>query len=324
MLLIGTRDGLYRADAVPFKSAERVLDAGSLRLARTSAGAFAFGFDGCFRSSDGREWTELDVPAGDRVTGVGEAPDGTLYAGTHPPARLWASDDGGGSWTERPFPDLDANRRYDADADELVVTIEAGGNVRTFGFHPDAPDRVVAGVEPKGVFVSEDRGETWEKRSHGTVGDVHTLHVLARDRWLAATGGGLYETRNAGETWQRLDTSQHYLQRTYFTDAASLDGRLYTAAAHGPPGTWMGEDGAGCVLLESDDDGRSFEHVPFPGGPGEYVRAFAVHDGTVVAGTMAQDFHEDGTSEARVIYRTDDGWRDAGQMPAGVMSLAAL
>jgi hypothetical protein len=200
MLLIGTRDGLYCAESVPFEDPERVLDAGSVRLGSTSAGAFAFGSGGFYRSLDGREWTELDAPAGGRVTGVGEAPDGTLYAGTHPPARLWATEDGGESWTERPFPDLDANRRYDSGADELVVTIEDGGNVRTFGFHPDAPDRVVAGVEPKGAFVSDDGGETWERRSHGTAGDVHTLRVLGRDRWLAATGGGLYETRNAGGT----------------------------------------------------------------------------------------------------------------------------
>jgi len=140
--------------------------------------------------------------------------------------------------------------------------------------------------------------------------DVHHVLVLGADEYIASTGDGLYRTRDAGRSWTRLDTG---IDHRYFREAFALDGRLYAAAAHGPPGTWSGTNGADAVLLESVDDGETWERVSYPGAPERVVLGWTAFGDRVVAGT----------NDGALIRRGGDGtWTETGAVSAEIRSLA--
>lgn len=319
-LLIGTYDGIYRADGVPFDTVEQVFDTAVTGVRNTSTGVLAYG-DGIYRSNDGRTWEELDAPQ-IPVTSITEGADGLLYAGAGRPAQLFVSPDGS-SWQQTNFPQLSPVVRWFPGEGGSVTTHPDGGLIKAVGTHVDNTDLVIVGVEPQGVFISEDHGKTWEKRSYGLQHDVHALIIQEYDTWLAACGGGLYETYDAGVCWVRLDTSQALLEYNFFHDAVIHDSRLYTAAAKHPPGTFDDDFASDTVILESDD-GQHFEFLHYPGGPQEYVCPFTVYKGEIIAGTVAQDPDMPGTTEAKIIRRAGHEWETAGYVPAGVISLGAL
>ena len=305
-LLIGTRDGVFRSDE-PLDDAEHVLDAGTTLRVRTFDGdAYAATTSGLFRSADeGRTWTDLDVPR-EEVYSVVASPDGEyLYAGTHP-AHLYVSTDDGETWTEcEGFQDLPSRDEWHTPRHRDEA------HVRGLGTHPDAPERLVAGVEVGGVHVSEDRGETWTERREGVHDDVHHVLVLDSEAYVASTGGGLYRTRDAGRSWARLDED---VAHGYFREAFAFDGTFYAAAARNPPPSWGGEHGADAALFESRDGGDTLNAVDYPGAPEEFVLAWAEWDGRVVAGTTG----------GRVLARESDGWTTLGRVPADVRSLTTV
>ncbi|WP_132058382.1 WD40/YVTN/BNR-like repeat-containing protein [Halorussus amylolyticus] len=314
MLLVGTYDGVYRADRPRFESAERTLDSGRvLRVRRFDdwRGVFAATKTGLYRSTDeGASWTDLGVPREEVYSVVGD-PDGErLYAGTHP-AHLYVSEDDGESWTElEGFQDLPSREEW------YTPRHRDEAHIRSLGAHADARDRVVAGVEVGGVHVSDDRGETWTERKQGVHDDVHHVLILGPGEYVASCGGGLYRTRDAGETWMRLDEAldHTYFREAFFHGGDTDDGVLYAAAARSSPGTWSGETGADAALFESRDGGDTFEALDYPGRPEEVVLAWTAHDGGVVAGT----------NDGRVLVRETDGWVTGGEVPAGVSSLCGV
>jgi len=306
-VLIGTRDGVFRAASVPVEEAERVLDCGDAPRVRTFPeldGVFAATKTGLYRSmDDGQTWENLGVPR-DEVYSVVASSDGErLYSGTHP-AHLYVSTDDGDTWDElEGFQELPSRDKWHTPRHRNEA------HVRSLGVHPDTPDRVIAGVEVGGVHVSDDQGETWTERRDGVHDDVHHVLILDPDEYVASTGDGLYRTRDTGQSWTRLDG---VLDHRYFREAFAFDGRLYAAAARSSPGTWSGENGADAILVESTDSGETFETVSYPGGPAEVILAWTAVDGRVVVGT----------NDGRLISRNEDGtWTDAGQVPAGIRSV---
>jgi photosystem II stability/assembly factor-like uncharacterized protein len=306
-VLIGTRDGVFRAPTVPIGEAERVLDGGDTPRIRTFPaveGAFAATETGLYRSTDGGvTWTDLGVPQ-EEVYSVVAGPDGDrLYAGTHP-ARLYVSTDGGATWRE-----CDGLQALPSRGEWHTPRHRDEAHVRSLGVHAGAPDRVIAGVEVGGVHVSEDRGETWTERRDGVHDDVHHVLVLGPEEYVASCGGGLYRTRNAGRSWTEIGTG---VDHRYFREAVAVDGRLYASAARGPPGTWRGADGADAVLLESTGRGETLDAVPYLGGPAAVVLAWTDREGRVLAGT----------NDGHILGRDARGWAEVGTVPAGVRSLA--
>ena len=189
----------------------------------------------------------------------------SLFGRCHPPAHLYVSTDDGDTWTElEGFQDLPSRDQWHTPRHRNEA------HVRALGVHPETPDRVIAGVEVGGVHVSEDRGETWTERRNGVHDDVHHVLVLGADEYVASCGDGLYRTRDAGQSWTRLDTE---LDHRYFRETFVFDGRLYAAAARSSPGTWSGDSGADAILVESTDNGETFAAVSYPGGPEEVVLA---------------------------------------------------
>ena len=304
VLLIGTDEGVYRA-SIGGDDATRVLDSETVLRVRQFGGAvFAATRSGLFRSVDsGETWSDLGVPRRE-VYSVLLSPDGErLYAGTHP-AHLYVSTDSGDSWRElEGLQDLPSRESW------RLPRHRNEAHVRSLGAHSDAPERVIAGIEVGGVHVSENNGEAWTERLDGVHNDIHHVLVRGVDAYIASCGGGLYRTRDAGQSWTRLDTD---LDHTYFREAFAVGGRLYVAAARDPPPTWGGELGRDAALFESTNDGDTFETVPYPGGPQEFILAWTANADDVLAGT-------DG---GRVLQRTDSEWEMIGSVPATIRSLS--
>lgn len=312
-VLVGTHRGLYRCRDVPFDDAERVLDCGTVNRVHARGGDLLAATDeGLYRSTDGREWTALPVPRSP-VVSVTTTPDGErLFAGTRP-AAVYASDDGGDSWRELTgFRDVPAHEHWRGH------TFRDDAHVRTLAVHPDAPDRVAAGVEPGGVVVSEDRGATWEPRNRGVHEDVHHLLTSAAGEYVAACGNGLYRSTDAGRTWLRLDTTFQEFWYNYFRESRRHEGTLFAAA------TGWGPAQPGGVVLRRRD--RSFVREPYPGSDDRFVLSWAAADGSLLAGTMRVGAEEGflGSKPATVLQRADGEWTVAGEVPAGVRSLVAV
>jgi len=307
-LLIGTRDGVFRSSDGQLDEVENVLDAGNTLRVRAidSHGVFAATNEGLYRSTDdGKSWTNLNVPR-EEVYSVTVSPDSErLYAGTHP-AHLYVSVDDGETWSE-----CDGLQDLPSREDWHTPRHRNEAHVRSLDTHADAPERVIAGIEVGGVHVSEDEGETWTERSAGVQNDVHHVLVSDAETYIAACGDGLYRTRDAGQSWTRLDGN---VDHRYFREAFAVDGRLYAAAARGPPGTWQGETGADAALFESTDGGETLESIPYPGEPEEFVLAWTAQDDRVLAGT----------NEGQVIARENDDWQSLGTVPASIRSLAGI
>ncbi len=92
--------------------------------------------------------------------------------------------------------------------------------------HPKEPDTWYAGVSPQGLFVSHDRGDTWNPvvgfndhpdwaRWTGGLqdqtpdgGKMHSIIVDPRDPnhlYLGGSGGGFFESLDKGATWRRFN-----------------------------------------------------------------------------------------------------------------------
>jgi photosystem II stability/assembly factor-like uncharacterized protein len=112
-----------------------------------------------------------------------------VYAGSV--AGLYRSEDRGKSW---------------------YVLSDEGLVINTIVLHPQRPDRIVLGIEGDGVYVSQDRGRTFERASFG----LHNVRIAAiapdpfqKDRVYGAVmfGGassGLYRSEDGGRTWEKI------------------------------------------------------------------------------------------------------------------------
>ena len=116
----------------------------------------------------------------------------TVYAGSV--AGLYRSEDGGKSWNV-------------VSSEDLVIN--------SVVLHPKRPGRVIIGVEGDGVYVSNDRAQTFARTSYG----LHNLRITSiaadpveKDRVYAAVafGGqasGIYVSNDAGKQWKRVSTT---------------------------------------------------------------------------------------------------------------------
>lgn len=300
MLLVGTETGLYRlTDVDDEPTAARVLDAGTvMRLRSFDAidGVVAATETGLYHSPDGDTWTDLGVPR-EQVYAVGASPAGRLYAGTRP-AHVYVTDgdptDGGLGWQEcEAFQQLPSRDEWRLPRHEDLA------QVRDLHVPDGAPDRVVAGVEVGGVHVSDDAGATWTERRDGVDDDVHELRVVGPDEFVAATGFGLFRTRDAGRSWTRLD--EGYEQR-YFRSVLAVDGDVYAGGALAHTATWVENDADPALFVSRD--GGPLEPVDHP-RPDETVTGLTAVDRTVLAGTH----------RGTVLAERADGWRVVGSLP---------
>lgn len=336
-LLAGTSTGVYHLPALPTDDTPaRVLDAGRVNCLRTAPASdtvLAATPTDAYRTRTGTEWTPLGVPvtSDHAVWSVLETSDGTLYAGTNEP-RVFRSDDTGDSWEDLPgFHDIPSRSAWEAPGDPDRP------RVRALASHTDHPDRILAGIESGGIHRTDDRGETWTDLRGTLEDDIHHILALGPDAYLAATGyldvfleplglghglglGGLYRTRDAGASWTRLDADHNH---AYIRYVFWHDGRLYYCGAINIPPVWT-DEGADAVVFESDNLGRSFTQVGFPGAPREYIDAWAAYDDDVIAGASSYTPNTQ-SRRGRLLQRSADGtYRTVGRVPGRITGLAAL
>jgi hypothetical protein len=305
MLIIGSDDGVYRVTDIDGsdQNAVRAHDTGRVRRVRDFdgvGGVFAATETGLYHSPGGEVWTNLGVPE-ERVYAVGASPGGDrLYAGTRPAHLYVARPDGSvGSGSDLTWRELDGFQELPSREEWQLPRHEDLAQVRDVHVHPGAPDRVVAGVEVGGVHVSEDGGDTWTERREGVNDDVHELHLVGPEEFVAATGFGLYRTVDAGGSWTRLDDG--YEQR-YFRTAFSVDGVLYAGGALANSSTWNDADADPELFVSRD--GEAVEPVEYP-CPDETVTGLTAVDGTVVAATHG----------GSVMVRDSGEWTVAASFP---------
>lgn len=328
-LLIATRDGVYRAAETRFEEPERVLDCGQAPRVRTFSeidDIFVTSRGGLYRSADGVEWRDLEVPA-EEVWEVLHH-DGDLYAGTYPGA-IYCSADDGETWRELPGLQDVPNR------DRWRNPFGPDGRVRALTTPPNRPDRLLVGIEAGGFFVSDDRGKTWVEHDVGGQHDYHQILTLGPEEYIVVCGrlsvtdmnhganaGGLFHTTDGGESFRKLNGS---IEPSYFREALYHEGTLFTCGSLTIPPTWIGGLSAEGHLFESDDL-ESFVEASYPGGPEELILAWSVHEGRVVAGTAGGSVVGPGEpAGGRVIARKERGhWEELGPVPADVHSLASF
>ncbi|HET7559888.1 MAG TPA: exo-alpha-sialidase [Limnochordia bacterium] len=177
-------------------------------LIGTSKGLFTYQSD-----ENRRDWklSGPHLPGWEMYSVLGDSRHGhRIFAGTHHRsggATIQVSDDFGASWRPvalgprfAPESNIPLNRFW-----QLI----AG--------HPSMPNTYYAGSEDAGLFVSHDRGETWEEvkglsehptRPHWGPGaggmGLHTIiiHPDNPERmWVAASSVGVLRTDDGGETW---------------------------------------------------------------------------------------------------------------------------
>ncbi len=137
---------------------------------------------------------------------VGDAQKGIIYAGGGNPwfgPAVWKSEDLGRTWTHS-----SQGLAYEEGKDPVAAVWSVSASNGT----------VYAGVEPAGLFRSEDRGKTWRHveglqqhptRPHWNPGGagliLHTLvpHPTDHDQlWIGISSAGVFYTADGGRSWE--------------------------------------------------------------------------------------------------------------------------
>jgi photosystem II stability/assembly factor-like uncharacterized protein len=180
----------------------------------------------------GETWRPLGPPGGDvRVLAADPSRPGRLYLGTAD-GHIFGSDDSGAHWTLLGR----ASTRLDAVITAIVVDPRDGNVLFASSWARDA----AAGG---GVFRSTDGGRTW--REAGLAGEaVRTLAMAPSDPkvLVAGTLDGIYRSRDAAQSWERISPQNHGELRNL--DSLAIDPRdpetIYAGTFHLP---WKTTDG---------------------------------------------------------------------------------
>ncbi len=230
-LLVGTKKGLFVLEGTagdPFVVAARAFagepveyalrDPRTGRLFASVTSAF-YGPKLWFTDGDlAGDWQQaagLALPDGAGValeriwTVVCGEEDGTLYCGADPGV-LFRSDDDGTTWT--------LNRGLWEHPTRPLWQPGGGGMcLHSIATWPGDPDRLAVAMSATGVWLSEDRGQTWERGNAGLAANyvpddtppdavplcVHRLHRAPTrpQRLYLQFHGGVYRSDDAGRTW---------------------------------------------------------------------------------------------------------------------------
>jgi Sortilin, neurotensin receptor 3,/BNR/Asp-box repeat len=236
-LFMGTNTGLFR---IPEGASEPEKVAGSLETpdgsgrvsealvvrfvgpdellgsGHPSAGAALPPALGLIRSEDaGKTWTSVSELGTADFHAIEPAGD-EIVAALFQQAQVLVSTDDGRTWATRaaPLP---------------LVALEV---------NPDDPKRWIGGTE-RGIFVSEDGGETWRQRD--PTPNVRFAWADSGELYRVDPGGPVKVSTDGGETWEDRGSTGGEPQAM----TVGEDGTLYVALIDG-------------TLKVSDDGGRTF------------------------------------------------------------------
>ncbi|MGH7544938.1 MAG: WD40/YVTN/BNR-like repeat-containing protein [Gemmatimonadota bacterium] len=227
---------------------------------------------------------------------------------------LYRSADGGRTWDL-----LTAPPHYPA---------EAGRDLRAIWFLAPGPDSepagLYAGIEPAGLFVSRDRGETWSAvdglNEHPTnatwqpAGGGLALHSIAFDprdpavRYAALSAGGAYRSDDGGRTWapKNAGVRADFLPAKYPESGQCV----HKMVVHPANADRLYQQNH-CGTYRSDDRGDHWEEIT-SGLPSDFGYPVAVDPSDPDAAFVIpeQSSHLRTTVDGRLrVYRTRDAGR---------------
>lgn len=154
--------------------------------------------------------------------------------------------------------------------------------------HASEPDTLYAGIEPAGLFVSRDRGESWHSvaplNDHPTnitwqpAGGGLALHSMIVDPldprrvWCALSAGGVYRSDDAGASWRPANKGVRadFLPRQ-FPEAGQCVHKLLQHPRR-PERLYQQNH---CGTYRSDDGGESWTDIT-TGLPSDFGYALAI------------------------------------------------
>ncbi len=210
---------------------------------------------------------------------IADPATGTIYAGGGNAwfgASVWKSEDLGASWTKSnaglTYPDGE-------DAIKSVWSLAPGGG------------RLYAGVQPAGLFRSDDDGQSWRHvsglRDHPTRpqwqpgGAGLILHSLLRhptderQLWVGISSVGVFQTTDGGETWQTRNSGtrcDYNPEEARYPEFGQCVHSLVMAP--GTPNLLYQQNH--CGMYSSDDGGLHWESIE-KGLPSTFGFPAAVH-----------------------------------------------
>ena len=195
---------------------------------------------------------------------VGDPASGTIYAGGgnewFGPA-IWKSADLGASWSH---------------SSEGLAYAEGEQPIKAVWSLAPGHGSLYAGVEPAGLFRSEDSGQTWQHVSglqeHPSRPDwqpggggliLHSLVLHPDDRnrlWVAISTGGVFHTADGGRTWEARNKGT---RNDYMPEAQRYPehGQCVHSLVMAPGMPERLYQQNHCGMYRSEDGGRSWESI---------------------------------------------------------------
>lgn len=264
-------------------------------LAATRKGLFTLARNGASSS----QWTveRTDFLADNVSLVLHDKRSGKLYAALdhgHFGVKLHASDGPGAAWVEQPAP-MYPEKPADAPDKDMWGNPLPWSTVRIWALEPGGPDEdgvIWCGTIPGGLFRSNDHGVTWTmietlwrhpKRLQwmGGGADLPGLHSIcvdprdARTVRIAVSSGGVWQTRDAGETWTNDNSGMwqdHAPEESKF-DPNGQDAHRLVQSPSRPDRMWIQHHNG---IFRSDDAGKTW-HECLGVKPSSFGFAVAVH-----------------------------------------------
>jgi photosystem II stability/assembly factor-like uncharacterized protein len=230
------------------------------------------------------------------------------------PIEIYVSVDAAKNWTR-----LESVRKTSGVTDFGYPLANVEPHVRDIAFDLRNPETLYAALQVGFILKSTDGGATWKLLDRGLDADVHAIVIDPHhsNRLFIASGGdsyragqapgrSLYKSEDGGESWSptAMDYDEEYsVPLVMHPRDPDI---LYTALAHGSPGSWKRPTGAECYLLKTTDGGKNWQKLsngPNNGGK-SFTEVLAIDDeapNQMYAGTRGGD-----------IYASDDSgesWR---------------
>ena len=256
-------------------------------VAATHKGLFTF-------VREGSVWREQEQAfVGDSVTMFLEDPrDGAWYAALdlgHFGVKLHRRDVGG-EWCEvgvPVYPESDSDQKESADSLKEIWCLEPGSSVQD--------NRLWAGTIPGGLFLSEDRGDSWQlveslwnrpERLEWFGGGkdeagIHSICLDPRDPERLLVGvscGGVWVSGDGGSTWAVHAEGMHanYMPPDRQSDPIIQDVHRLVQCAASPESLWVQHHNA---IYRSRDGSASWQSVTSDELPSVFGFAVLVHPG---------------------------------------------
>ena len=249
----------------------------------------------------------------------GDPATGTIYGaggGEWFGPAVWKTTDLGESWTHS-----SEGLTYG----EGETPVKAGWTIQA------ANGSVYCGVEPAGLFRSDDGGEAWRhveglrnhpSREHWQPGGGGLIlhHIIphpedGKQLWVAISAGGVFHTADGGETWQPRNRGT---RNDYMPEDQRYPeyGQCVHSVAMAPGRTDLLYQQNHCGMYRSEDGGLSWRSIE-AGLPSTFGFPAAVHPRdpktlylVPLNGDQAGRYVPDGKA---AVWRTRDGgstWRD--------------